>query len=254
VAAATTTTTREKKKRTTASLGPFWAIAEADLKSLFRSRITYGWVIVAVFIQVIRTLGASGVGTTSSVVASGLSDFIYIWALVIIGLAASSVSSEAGELADSILSKSVTRLDYVLAKFASRIAYTLISFSVVSAVLVGLALKLEVHDYTVTGLASALFLTALTLSMLTSLGVGFSIALPNTVMAIVTLLVLWYALTFFFPVLGLGAFSPGQLLAQLPDVVKGTWGTDEWEMVAAFVSTSAVSVALSSFYFHMKDI
>jgi hypothetical protein len=74
------------------------------------------------------------------------------------------------------------------------------------------------------------------------------------VVAIVTLLVLWYALTFFFPVLGLGAFSPGQLLAQLPDVMKGAWGTDAWEMVAAFVSTSAVSVALSSLYFHMKDI
>jgi hypothetical protein len=58
----------------------------------------------------------------------------YIWALVIIGLAASAVSSEAGELADSILSKSVTRLDYVLAKFTSRIAYTLVSFSIVTAV------------------------------------------------------------------------------------------------------------------------
>jgi hypothetical protein len=148
----------------------------------------------------------------------------------------------------------VTRLDYVLAKFASRIAYTFISFSAVSAMVVGLALRLEVQDYTVTGLASALLLTALTLLMLTSLGVGFSIALPNTVMAIVTLPVLWYALTFFFPVLGLEAFSPGHLLAQLPDVVRGTWGTDEWETVAAFVSTSAVSVALSSLYFHMKDI
>ena len=84
---------------------------------------------------------------TSSVVSSGLSDFIYIWSLVIIGLAASSVSSEAGELADSIMSKSVTRLDYVLAKFTSRIAYTLICFSVVTAVLVGLALKLDVSDY-----------------------------------------------------------------------------------------------------------
>ena len=61
------------RTRTMGSLGPFWAIAEADLKSLFRSRITYGWVLVAVFIQVVRTLGASGVGTTSSVVASGLS-------------------------------------------------------------------------------------------------------------------------------------------------------------------------------------
>ena len=103
------------------ALAPFWAIVQADLRSLFRSRITYGWLLAAVFLELVTTLGSRAHGTTSSVVSSGLSDFIYIWSLVIIGLTASSVSSEAGELADSIMSKSVTRLDYVLAKFASRI-------------------------------------------------------------------------------------------------------------------------------------
>ncbi len=110
------------------ALAPFWAIVQADLRSLFRSRITYGWLLAAVFLELVTTLGSRAHGTTSSVVSSGLSDFIYIWSLVIIGLTASSVSSEAGELADSIMSKSVTRLDYVLAKFASRIAYTAYRF------------------------------------------------------------------------------------------------------------------------------
>jgi hypothetical protein len=226
----------------------------ADLRGLFRSRITYGWLLAAVFIQVVKTLGSWSTGTTSSVVSFGLSDFVYIWSLVIIGLAASSVSSEAGELADSIMSKSVTRLDYVLAKFASRIAYTLIGFSVVTAVLVGLALRLEVNDYDALGLASAVLLVALTLVMLTTLGVGLSVAMPNTVMAIVSLLVLWYSMTIFFPVVGLGLLSPGSLLSGLPDVVRGAWGWGEWETVAGFVAVSGVSVALSSAYFHMKDI
>jgi ABC-2 type transport system permease protein len=232
---------------------PFWAIARADLKGLFRSRITYGWLLVAVFIQVLRTLGSSSVGT-STIVSSGLSDFIYIWSLVIIGLAASSVSSEAGELADSIMSKSVTRFDYVLAKFASRIAYTLICFSLVTAVLVGLSLRLDVSDYTSLGLASAVLLVALTLVALTTLGVGLSIALPNTVMAIVALLVLWYAMTIFFPVVGLGSLSPGSLLGMLPAIVKGAWGWGDWETVAAFLTISGVSTASASAYFHMKDI
>ena len=95
--------------------GPFWAIVRADMKGLFTSRITNGWLLAAAFIQVIRTLGSRGAESVSAVVSSGLSDFVLIWALVIIGLSASSVSSEAGELADSIMSKSVTRLDYVLA-------------------------------------------------------------------------------------------------------------------------------------------
>jgi ABC-2 type transport system permease protein len=226
----------------------------ADLRGLFRSRITYVWLLAAIFIQVVRTLGAGGSGTTSAVVSSGLSDFIYIWSLVLIGLAASSVSSEAGELADSIMSKSVTRLDYVAAKFASRIAYTLISFSVVTAVLVGLALRLEVNDYDAYGLASAMLLIALTLVMLTVAGVSLSIAMPSTVTSIVALLVLWYSMTIFFPVIGLGVLSPGSLLGTLPAVVKGAWGSGEWETVAGFVAISGASTVLSSAYFYMKDI
>jgi hypothetical protein len=236
------------------ALGAFWAIVQADLRGLFRSRITYGWLLAAVFIEVISTLSSRLHGTTSTVVSSGLSDFIYLWSLVIIGLAASSVSSEAGELADSIMSKSVTRFDYVLAKFASRIAYTLIGFSALTALLVGLALRLEVHDYTVLGLASAILLIALTLVMLTTLGVGLSVAMPNTVMAIVALLVLWYSMTFFFPVVGLNLLSPGSLVSNLPDIVKGAWSWGDWETVAGFVAISGASTALSSAYFYMKDI
>jgi hypothetical protein len=234
--------------------GPFWAIVQADLRGLFRSKITYGWLVGAVFIQVLRTLGSSASGTISGVVPSGFSDFIYIWSLVIIGLAASSVSSEAGELADSIMSKSVTRLDYVFAKFASRIAYTLIGFSLVTAVLVGLALRLEVGEYEAQGLASAILLVALTLVMLTALGVGLSIALPNTVMSIVGLLVLWYSMTFFFPIIGLDVISPGSLLGELPGIIRGTWSIGDWETVVAFVAISGASTALSSVYFYTKDI
>jgi ABC-2 type transport system permease protein len=236
------------------ALAPFLAIVRADLGGLFRSRITYGWLLVAVFIQVVRTLSSRSAGTTSGVVSSGLSDFIYIWSLVFVGLAASSVSSEAGELADSILSKSVTRLDYVLAKFTSRIAYTLTCFSLVTAVLVGLALRLEASDYDPLGLTYSILLVALALVMLTALGVGFSIAMPNTVMAIVTLLVLWYAMTILFPVVGLESLSPGNMLSGLPSVVRGAWSWGETETVTGFIGISGASTLLSSIYFHMKDV
>jgi ABC-2 type transport system permease protein len=235
-------------------LGPFWAIAHADLRGLFKSRITFGWLLTAVLIQVVRVLGSRSAGTTSTVVSSGLADFTYIWSLVIIGLAASSVSSETGELADSILSKSVTRLDYVLAKFASRIAYTLVCYLVVTGVLAGMALRLDVGDYDALGLILAILVVALTMVVLTGLGVAFSITMPNTVIAIVTLLVLWYSMTIFFPVVGLDALSPGSLLSRLPDIVKGAWGWKEWESVAGFVAILGGCVALSSAYFNTKDI
>ena len=236
------------------ALAPFRAIVQADLGSLFRSRITYGWLLAAVFLEVVRTLGSRSAGTTSAVVPSGLSDFVYLWSLVIIGLSASSVSSEAGELADSIMSKSVTRLDYILAKFASRIAYTLLSFSVVTAVLVGLTLKLEASDYDGAGLASSIILVAVMLVALTALGVGLSVALSNTVMSMVALLVLWYSMTFFFPVAGLGFLSPGSVASELPDIVRGAWSLQDWEALAGFATISGASVALSSAYFYVKDL
>jgi len=235
-------------------LAPFRAIVLADLRSLARSRLTYGWLLAALFVVMVTALGAGSGATTSSVVGSGLSDFVYIWSLVIIGLAASSVSSEAGELADSILSKSVTRLDYVLAKFASRIAYTLLCFVLVAAVLVGLSLKLQTADYTGTGLASAVLLVALILVTLTAMGVGLSVVMRNTVMAIVTLLVAWYSMTFFFPLVGLGALSPGSVAGDLPGIVRGSWGWGDWQTVAAFVVIAGASTALASEFFYRKDI
>lgn len=224
------------------------------MRSLFRSRITYGWLLAAAFVQVIRTLGAHGSEPVSTVVSSGLSDFIYVWALVIIGLSASSVSSAAGELADSIMSKSVTRLDYVLAKFASRVFYTLVSFALVTALLVGLAAKLEGGAYDLLGLASAVLLVALVLVTLTILGVGLSITISNSVMAIVILLVLWYSMTALFPAVGLGLLSPGNLLNALPGLIGGSWNSGEWESALAFAVVSAAATVLSSAYFYLKDI
>lgn len=235
-------------------LSAFLAVSEADLKGILKGRLTVAWVAVAVFIQVVRVLGSGGSGTASSVVSSGLSDFLYIWALVLIGLSGSAVSSEAGQLADSILSKSVTRFDYVLAKFASRIAYALLTFSLVTAVLLGLSLRIDAQGYDGQGLAAAVVLVALAMVALVSMGVGLSVTMPNTMSAIITLLVVWYAMTFFFPILGLGAVSPGHLASSLSGVAEGSWHRQDWEAVAGYLSISAASVALSSAYFYLKDI
>lgn len=232
----------------------FLAVSEADLKVILKGRLTVAWVAVAIFIQVVRVLGSGGSGTVSSVVASGLSDFLYIWALVLIGLSGGAVSSEAGQLADSILSKSVTRFDYVLAKFASRIAYALVTFSGVTAVLVGLSLKADADGYNGRGLAAAVILVALAMVALVSMGVGLSVIMPNTMSAIITLLVVWYAMTFFLPILGLDAVSPGHLAVGLSKVAEGSWEIQDWETVAGYLSISVASVVLSSAYFHLKDI
>jgi hypothetical protein len=234
-------------------LSPFWAIMQADLVSLLKSKITYGWLIAGVFIEIIA--GVS-LGTTSGVIAQGLSDFVYIWSLLIIGITASAVASESGEFADSILSKSVKRYDYILAKFSSRVCYVMTVYLVIIAILVPLSLKASVNDYEIYGLITSILFVALALIMLTSLGVTLSTVFSNNVMPIVILLILWYSMTFFFPLLdpSLNLLSPSHLVSQLPNIIQGVYNGDEWKTAVGFAAISIVSIALATIYFSEKDL
>lgn len=230
------------------------AILEADLWSLLRSKLTYAWLVAAIFLEVIRVLGASSTGTTSQVIGAGLSDFVLIWSVLIIGMTASAVSSEAGEFADSIMSKSVTRFDYMFAKFCSRILYVLSVFGVISLVLVGLSLRILGSDYQAYGLAYSILLVALTLVMLSTLGVSISVVAPNTIISIIALLVLWYFMALFFPVAGLGFLSPSQVAGGLAENIRGVWQSDVWKTVVGYAGISVGALSLSTVYFYFKDV
>lgn len=226
---------------------------QADLSSLFKSKLTYGWLIAALFLEVVRVLGERSGGTASNVISAGFSDFLLIWSLIIIGLTASAISSEAGEFADSIMSKSVTRFDYLFGKFSARIVYVLSIFGTVTLVLVGLSVKLTQVDFTLYGLVFSILLVALALVTLTILGVAISSIAPNTIIAIISLLVIWYFMTFLFPPIQLGFISPSDLAAGLPMDMKGIWSTYEWQTVAGFITLSVATTSLASVYFYIKD-
>lgn len=232
---------------------PFTAIMGADLSSLFKSKLTYGWLIAALFLEVVRVLGGRSGGNTSNVIGAGFSDFLLIWSLIIIGLTASAVSSESGEFADSIMSKSVTRFDYLFAKFCARIVYILSVFGAVALILIGLSVRLLNRDYSVDGLTFSILLVALALVTLTIMGVGISAVAPNTVIAIISLLIIWYFMTFLLPPIELSFLSPGSLAAGLPMDIKGLWSTNEWKTVVGYLSISLVTITLATVYFYFKD-
>ncbi len=233
---------------------PFLAIVQVDLQNLFRSRITYGWLIVGVFLQVIRVLSAPWAMGTSLIIVQGLGDFIIIWSMLIIGITASAVSSETGELADSIMSKSVKRHDYIMAKFTSRITYVMTIYLLISGVLVGASTRMMENDYDMNGLVAALLLVALALIMLTILGVTLSMVTSNTMISIVALLVLWYSMTIFLPLLDLEFMSPSSMINELPDIIQGVWNGEEWKIAASFGGISIIAMVLSVLYFSIKDL
>ncbi len=233
---------------------PFLAIFQADLETLLKSRITYGWLIAGVFLQVIRVLGSALISTTSVIIPLGLSDFIIIWSMLIIGTTASTVSSEAGELADSIMSKSVKRQDYILAKFASRFMYVMTMYLAITAVLVIASLRIVENDYDIYGLIAAIMFVLVALIMLTSLGVTLSTFISNSVIAIVSLLILWYSMTAFFPILDLELLSPNNLITTMSDLIQGDWTGDGWITTVIFGYISILTTFLTESYFSTKDL
>ncbi|MGY5861606.1 MAG: hypothetical protein RTU09_04465 [Candidatus Thorarchaeota archaeon] len=233
---------------------PFLAIVQVDLQNLFRSRMTYGWLIVGVFLQVIRVLSAPSVIGTSAIVVQGLGDFIFLWSMLIIGITANAVSSETGELADSIMSKSVKRHDYIMAKFTSRIMYVMTIYLLISGVLVGASMRLMENDYDTNGLIAAILLVALVLVMLTTLGVTLSMVTSNTVISIVSLLVIWYSMTIFLPLVDLGFMSPSSMIDGLLDIIQGVWNGEEWKISTSFGGISIIAMSLSVLYFSTKDL
>jgi len=125
---------------------PFLAMTQADLEGMVKSKIVWGWILAALFLEAIRSRARSRTMGASFTITEGLSDFIFIWSMIIIGITGSAVSSESGELADSLLSKAVKRHEYILAKFCSRVALVFTIYLGISTVLAGLTMRIGVDD------------------------------------------------------------------------------------------------------------
>jgi len=233
---------------------PFLAMTQADLEGMVKSKIVWGWIVAALFLQVIRSLSSGTMGA-SFTITEGLSDFIFIWSMIIIGITGSAVSSESGELADSLLSKAVKRHEYILAKFCSRVALVFTIYLGISTVLAGLTMRIGVNDIEIYGLSFSILVVALVLIMLTTMGVTFSTIFPNTVVSIVALLVVWYSMTFFFSLIDEIKFlSPSYLIGELPKIIQGNWSGTEWKIVSGFSLMSIAFLAVSLLYFSRKDV
>ena len=233
---------------------PFLAMTQADLEGMVKSKIVWGWIVAALFLEVIRILSSPARGA-SFTITEGLSAFVFIWSMIIIGITGSAVSSESGELADSLLSKAVKRHEYILAKFCSRVAVVFTIYLGISTVLAGLTMRIGINDIEIYGLSFSILVVALVLIMLTTMGVTFSTIFPNTIVSIVALLVVWYSMTFFFFLIEEIKFlSPTYLIGELPKIIQGNWSGTEWKIVSGFSLMSIALLAVSLLYFSSKDV
>jgi ABC-type transport system involved in multi-copper enzyme maturation permease subunit len=229
------------------SLQASLAIFKTDVSSLARSWVLRGWIIalaLAEFFLIATTIiGAKGSRLpASTIVAANLSGFLLIWSTLIIVMSAGSVSHEADIISDSILSRACTRVQFILAKLLSRILVTLGVYLIATIAVGYAAYRYAPSDITPTTLATGIGIVALAVLLLVSLGVLFSVVINNTIVSVVSLLLLWYVASPVFAFVGAEYLSPTSLVRNLPAILKDPHAP---QLVQCSATKSSLTVVFS---------
>jgi len=114
---------------------PYWAVLQSDTRQTLQSWVYRAWVLVSVVSAVGYLLYRVGVYREAGIVqqASTLVSDLLRWCMfgsltLVIVLAAGSISTERGTVADSVLSRGISRYQYFLGKWHARLVAVLGTF------------------------------------------------------------------------------------------------------------------------------
>ena len=206
-----------------------------------------GWLIalgLAEFFMLTRAL-LRGPGTAipaSTVLATTLDAFLLVWSIVIIILGAGSVSLESDVISDSILSRPCTRTQFISAKFASRLLVVVSIYLVCSLVAGFAAWRYGANGMTPGTIAVGVGTVGLAVVLLLSLGIMLSVIFNNTVMAVASMMLLWYVASPVFGFLGADYLSPTSLVSNLPRMLKDP---NQPQLVDCTASQSSITLTFS---------
>jgi ABC-type transport system involved in multi-copper enzyme maturation permease subunit len=223
------------------------ALFTTELLALSRSWVLRGWLIalgLAEFFMLTRALlrAPGSAVPASTVLATTLDAFLLVWSIVIIVLGAGSVSLESDVISDSILSRPCTRTQFISAKFASRVLVVVSIYLVCSLVAGFAAWRYGANDMTPETIAVGVGTVGLAVVLLLSLGIMFSVIFNNTVMAVASMLLLWYVASPVFSFLGADYLSPTSLVSNLPRMLKDP---DQPQLVDCSASQSSITLTFS---------
>lgn len=223
------------------------ALLKADLVALSKSWVLRGWLIALALTEfwVLTTTMAASRGVlvpASSVLASSLNMYLFIWSTFIIVLAAGSVSLEADMIADSILCRACTRTQYIVGKIASRSLVILGTYFVFSGIAGYATWRFASSDMTVATMLTGIGIVAMAVLLLVALGVMMSVVFNNTIVSCIALLLLWYVASPIFMFVGADYLSPTSLTRTLPLILKDPTAPQVLQCTA---TASSVTVAFS---------
>lgn len=237
----------------------FSVLLRYELEQLTRSWVIRAWVLLLV-VPAVVLVGVAANGTEVQRASEALALYEYAvfaplsWLAVSI-FAASSVSGEAGVMADAILSKSVNRSEYLWAKIASRLGTTVIVYLLVTVPLAYLLTRYAVPDTTGGGLLSGVMMVGVLVAFLAALGILVSTVFRNVQLAILMVMMAVLFSGAILQFLGLHWMSTTSILNSLPSTFRGetSLGTT-LRVLVMFGALTTGAITASLWLFRNKDL
>jgi len=218
---------------------PFLAILRHDLGVLLGSWLVRIWVVAAALLTLLTTMTNWAQFQTAPLVASLFVPWlVFPWFVVVMVLGVNPITgSRAEALADGFLSRPIARYEYLLAIWAARVVVVLGNFFLVTVPAIAVAMLAKrpaaTDHVTLYGVAAALVVVALVLTLQVSLAFLMGTLLRKTLLAVVVLLFLWYPVNALLHTFKLEAFSPITLNQTLPTLLRQSWRETDPEAAAA---------------------
>lgn len=230
----------DKTEKRGSRMMPYLAILRHDLGTLWASRLVRLWLGATAILTLFLVAANWTQFQSATLIASVLFPYlVFPWFLVVVVLGVSPVSGARAEaLADGILSRPVSRCEYLMATWSARVAVVLGTYLVVivpAVAVITLAKRPSVPPDRVTlyGIVTALFVVALVLTFLVSLGFLVGTLLRKPLLAVVVLIFVWYPISLILSIFSLEQFSPVSLSQAVSTQLRQNWRQTEDDPKAA---------------------
>jgi ABC-2 type transport system permease protein len=241
---------------------PYFAVLQADMHQTMRSWVYRTWVLISLLGAVGYLLYRFGLANEARIIqpASDWISDLLLWMLfesvtLIVVLAAGSISSERGTIADSILSRGISRRQYYLGKLHARLITVLVTFYMQGLLIVAAGCFFLHEDHSIGGCMIAISTIAALLVFVVCCGVAVSAAIDTTVVGIAFVWLVVYGAGF------LVSLVPGHFpeifgwLHNMPHLVRGMYNLqDQLRLIAGMLVAAVVVAIIGMVHFSRRDV
>ena len=241
---------------------PYFAVLQADMHQTVRSWVYRTWVLISLLGAVGYLLYRFGVANEARIIqpASDWISDLLLWMLfesvtLIVVLAAGSISSERGTMADSILSRGISRYQYYTGKLHARLITVLVTFYIQGLLIVAAGCFFLHEDHSIDGCILAITTIAALLVFVISCGVAVSAMIDTTVVGIAFVWLVVYGAGF------LVSLIPGRFpeifgwLRNMPHLVRGMYNLqDQLKLICGTLVASVIISIVGMVHFSRRDV